>query len=185
LNLEIKDVHSQIRFINKKLEAIERFLNLKIPHDLIRNFYGSNNNKIKRHSLEVKKKLTNKFSKINRLQNETLNKFLNIDKSKWIINESNVNIPDNILNVLSLGEKFSVPIDNNDYRDRRDITLNVIKNFESSCYRFPEIALDKLRAVMVSLLNKYLYCNKHVNYMDSFILREISRCKKFSNGNHG
>jgi len=183
LNLEISDIHSEIVSLKRKIQAIELFLNNKLPHDLSKNFYDSNNNKFNRHGLEAKKKLINKFKKINGIQNETLNKFLNIDKSKWIVNESSVKIPDRILNVLSLGDKFSVPINCKDYRDRRDTTLNVIKNFESSCYMFPDNSLDKLRAVIVNLIGKYLYSSKHINYIESFILREINTCKKFLKDN--
>jgi len=73
--------------------------------------------------------------------------------------------------------------DFNDYRDRRDTIaivrhLNVIKNFETSCYKFPENSLDKLRAIMVNLINRQLYSNKHLNYFDSHMLKELNRCKK-------
>jgi len=173
LNLEIKDIHSHISFLNKKIEVIESRIKSKLPDVIWKDFCISNNNKFKRCSSDYRNKLIKKFNNINGLQNESLYKFLNTDKSKWIVNESNIKIPENIMNFLSLGNKFSVPVNVNDYRDRTDITLNVIKSFESSCGSFPENLLDKLRAVMVSLINRYLCCSKHISYIDSFILNEI------------
>jgi len=179
LNLEIKDIHGHIMFLNKKIEGTESRIKSKLPNVIWEDFCISNNNKFNRCNLDYRNKLIKKFNNINVRQNESLHKFLNTDKSKWIVNESNINIPENIMNVLSLGDTFSVPVDVKNYRDRTDITLNVIKNFESSCGTFPENSLDKLRAVMVSLINRYIYCSKHISYIDSFILNEIYRCKKF------
>jgi len=56
--------------------------------------------------------------------------------------------------------------------------LNVIKNFESSCFKFLVNLLNKLRCVIVNLSSKHLYSSKHTNYLDSYILREFNRCKK-------
>jgi len=49
-------------------------------------------------------------------------------KSKWI-----------------LGERFSLPTNVNDKRNRLDIAFGVIKNFEAASFKFPENLLDKLR----------------------------------------
>jgi len=181
--LEIRDVHSQIRVVTRKIESIEGFLSSKIPLDILNEFYESNINKFNRHRMDAKRKMIKKFNTINGVQNKALNNFFNMDKSKWIINESNVKIPERIINILSLGDKFALPLDVNDYHDCRDMTLNLIKNFEISCYKFPENSLDKLRAIMVNLINKQLYSSKHLNYFDSRMLKEFNRCKKFLRDN--
>jgi len=165
LNLEIKDIHNQIKYLKSKIERMEEYLDSKLPSDILSNFYESNNNKINRHSNKVKTKLINKFNKIKGLQNEALNNFCKMDKSKWIINNSSKMIPDYVMNILSLGDKFGLPIDIKDKHDRMEATLNVIKNFESSCFKFPVNSLDKLRTVIVNLLSKHLYGSKHTNYL--------------------
>jgi len=99
---------------------------------------------------------------------------------KWIINNSSRRIPDYVMDILSLGDKFGLPIDVNDNKqDQMETALNVIKNFESSCFKIPVNSLDKLCSVIVNLLSKHLYSSKHSNYLDSYILRELKRCKKF------
>jgi len=64
-----------------------------------------------------------------------------------------------------------------------EINLSVIKNFEASSYKFPERVIDKTRAGIVNMLSKNTYCNKHMNYMDSFILSEFNKCKNFLKNN--
>jgi len=123
--------------------------------------------------------MINKFRKIMGLQNTILSNFLDTDKSKWIKNESKVIIPDNIISFLSLSEMFSLPIDVKNGRDSRDTVLNVIKNFESSNYKFPENSLDKLRAILINLIGKHLYSSRHINYIDSYLLKEFNACKRF------
>jgi len=44
--------------------------------------------------------------------------------------------------------------------------------------KFPENSLDKLRAIMVNLINRQLYSSKHLNYFDSRMLKEFNKCKK-------
>jgi len=183
LNLEIRDMHSQIMVVDNKIENIERFLNSKLPLDTLRKFFEFNSNRLSRHYFNVKGKLINKLNKINRIQNEAFNDFLNIDKSKWIINLSNSKIPENINSMLSLGDKFALPINIKDHDDCRDSALGVIKNFETSSYKFPENSLDNLRTIMVKLIEKHLSNNKHIKYFDSYLLKQFSLCKKFLRGN--
>jgi len=172
-------MHSQIKVVDNKIENIERFLNSKLPLDTLRKFFELNSNRLNRHYFNVKGKLINKLNKINRLQNEVFNNFLNIDKSKWIINLSNSKIPDNINSMLSLGDKFALPINIKDHDDCRDAALGIIKNFETSSYKFPENSLDNLRTIMVKLIEKHLSNNKHIKYFDSYLLKQFSLCKKF------
>jgi len=173
LNLEIRDMHSQIKVVDNIIKNIERFLNSKLPLDTLSRFFELNSNRLSRHNFNVKGKLINKLNKINGLQNEDFNNFLNIDKSKWIINQSNSKIPDNIIGLLGLGDKFALPINIKDQDDCRDSALGVIKNFETSSHKFPENSLDNLRTIMVKLIEKHLSNNKHIKYLDSYLLRQF------------
>jgi len=108
-----------------------------------------------------------------------------MDTSKWIVNNSDKELPDYALNILSLGERFGLPFNNKDRKERAETNLSVIKNFEASSYKFPENALDKMRADMVNMLSKNIHSNNHMNYMDSYILREFNKCKNFLKNNGG
>jgi len=82
-----------------------------------------------------------------------------------------------------LGKRFGIPVNVNDKKDCKDITLSVIKNFETSTYKFPEKSLEKMRPMIVNSLNKHLYSCKHLNYLNAHILREFNKCKKFLKNN--
>jgi len=60
------------------------------------------------------------------------------------------------LKILGLGDRFSVPINVNDSRDRLDIFLDIIKNFEVSSFKFPERLVDKVRAMIVNSMSNNL-----------------------------
>jgi len=106
-----------------------------------------------------------------------------MDKSKWIINYSSKEIPNYIKNILSLGERFALPINVNDSRDRLDTALGIVKNFEAFIFKFPEPCMDKLRAMVVNSLNRNLYRNKHFNYFDAHFNKEFIKCRNFLKNN--
>jgi len=106
-----------------------------------------------------------------------------MDKSKWTINYSSKEIPNDVKNILSLGEKFALPINVNDSRDRLDTALGVVKNFEASIFKFPEQCVDKLRAMVVNSLNRNLYRSKHFYYFDAHINKEFIKCRNFLKNN--
>jgi len=183
LNLEIKDIHSQINYLMLKVENIEKFLSSRLPCDLLKRFFESNCNRFQKYNREIKEKLVNKFNKIRSYQNTYYNNFFNMDKSKWIINYSSKEIPDYVKNILSLGERFALPINVNDSKDRLDTVLGIVKNFEASIFKFPEQCADKLRAMVVNSLNRNLYRDKHFNYFDAHIHKEFVKCKNFLKNN--
>jgi len=182
LNLEISDIHSKIDFLMFKLENIERSLSSKLPRDVLNNFYESNNNRIHKYNRKINNTLVNKFNTLKSYQeNNQVNLF--IDNSKWIVNNCSKVIPEHIMDFLSLGEKFALPINVNDSRDRTDTALGIVKNFEASSHRFPERVIDKVRAMVVNSLCKNLYCIKHLKYFDAYIHKEFIKCKKFFKNN--
>jgi len=183
LNLEIKDIHSQINYLMSRLESIEKSLNSKLPSDLLKRFFESNHNRCLKYNSEIKEKLINKFNRLRSYQNLRYNNFFDMDRSKWIINNSSKEIPDYVSNILSLGERFALPINVNDSKDRLDTTLGIVKNFEASIYKFPEMCVDNIRAMVVNSLNRNLYRYKHLNYLDAHIHKEFIKCKNFLKNN--
>jgi len=168
LNLKIKDIYSQVNYIGRRLEGIERYFRSRIPINLIENFFESNNNKFSNYNKVIKTKLINKINKIKIRGHENINNFCNKDISKWIVNNSDKELPDYALNILSLEERFGLPFNNKDRKERSEINLSIIKNFEASSYKFPENVLDEMRADMVNLLSRNIHSNKHLNYTHTF-----------------
>jgi len=183
LNLEIRDIHFKISFLLSKLKNVEKMLSSMLPRELLGNFYDSNTNKIHKYNLRCKTKLVNKFEKIRLAQNTDFNSFFKVDNSKWIINNCSKNIPKRVSRFLSLGEKFALPLDFKDNRDRLDVSFAIIKNFEACSHVIPEKVVDKVRSSVVNSVKKSLYSNKHVNHMDSALQKEYINCKNFLKNN--
>jgi len=104
LNLEIKEIHSQINFFKRKIEKIENILYNKIPKVIIDNFISSNDNRFSNYSSNIKVRLVDKFNKIRPTQNSIVEDFNKIDRSKWLVNLSSVDIPETVSNILCVCE---------------------------------------------------------------------------------
>jgi|GEM_PF-1112420 len=183
LNLEIRDIHYEIGHLMLKLKNLERLLSSLLPSDILNNFFDSNINRIRRHNLNCKTKLIDKFNKISSARIAEVNNFFMVDNQKWVVNNSNKIIPLPVMNFLSLGEKFALPLDFNNSKDRLDTTLAFVKNFEASSYKIPERVVDKVRSSLVNTLKKNLQNNKHVNYIDARLQKEYISCKRFLKNN--
>jgi len=130
-----------------------------------------------------KRKLIKKFNKIKSVQNAEHNNFFNFDNSKWVVNNCSKIIPKPVKKFLSLSEKFALPLNVKDSKDKIDTTLDCVKNFEASCHKIPEKVIDKVRSSFVNSLKKNLNSNKHLNYIDTQIYKEYLNCKKFVKNN--
>jgi len=159
LNLEIRDIHYEIGHLMVKLKNLERLLSSLLPSDILNNFFDSNINRIRRHNLNCKTKLIDKFNKISSARIAEVNNFFMVDNQKWVVNNSNKIIPLPVMNFLSLGEKFALPLDFNNSKDRLDTTLAFVKNFEASSYKIPDRVVDKVRSSLVNTLKKNLQNN--------------------------
>jgi len=82
LNLEIKEIHSQINFLKRKIENIEIILYNNISKVIIDNFISSNDNRFINYSNNIMYRLIEKFNKIRLTQNSLVKDFNKIDRSK-------------------------------------------------------------------------------------------------------
>lgn len=183
LNFEISDINYNLNFLRTKIKEFERQLFLYLPDDLVNNFFIYNSEKIFKHNNETKSKLMDKFNRSLTKQNLYYNSFLNTDRSKWIINISNKQIPDRITNFLSLGDRFGLPFNNKNKNDRLVSTLEVIKNFECYSQKIPQDIMDESRGRIADALKRFLVKKPHVNYMDRLISDDFVYCKKFLRDN--
>ncbi|XP_024871861.1 uncharacterized protein LOC112454599, partial [Temnothorax curvispinosus] len=112
------------------------------------------------------------------------NPFSRIDKSKWLVNISNKQIPNSVSDFLCLGDKFALPINQFDKKDREISVLETIKNFEVNAHRFPENAVNSVRESLTDSLHRFLVNKNHVDLVDRCILNRYAECKKFLRENH-
>ncbi|XP_011859448.1 PREDICTED: uncharacterized protein LOC105556944 [Vollenhovia emeryi] len=113
-----------------------------------------------------------------------LNTFKNIDRSKWILNISNKHIPNTISEFLSLGSNFGLPYDHTNKHDRLHTVVDVLKNFETNCYKLPTNELQSIRGSVATSLHRFLCKTKHQNPLDRYILNQFTACKKYLYNNN-
>ncbi|XP_011869804.1 PREDICTED: uncharacterized protein LOC105563102, partial [Vollenhovia emeryi] len=123
------------------------------------------------------------YHRLTNSQNSILDSFCNSDRSKWIVNICNKQVPKSVLDFLSLGDKFGLPINNKNLKDRSNFTLEIIKNFEINAHKIPDDILDETRSLICNNLNKFLNKNNHVNTIDKFLLSQFSSCNRFLRDN--
>jgi len=109
--------------------------------------------------------------------------FFNIDNSKWIVNKSEKSIPESITRLLSLGDRFALPTNLKDRKEKMDVALSFVKNFEAASYKFPDRLIDKVRSLIVNSLSSNLFRSKHVRFLDAHIHKQYTKCKNFLKNN--
>ncbi|XP_024892886.1 uncharacterized protein LOC112468084 [Temnothorax curvispinosus] len=179
LNFEISDANINLCFLRSTITGVENQLRERLPQYLINNFFMFNTNYLRTHDRKTQLRLINKFDSVMSTQNPIINSLVNIDYKKWIINLSNKQIPERVFKFLSLGDRFALPIDTKNKKDRVNSVVDIIKNFEFNIYQIPDDIVDEARDRISNSLFKFLRKNKHTNYIDRFILQEFKFCKRF------
>jgi len=183
LNLEIKDINFNLNFLQSNIHNIEKRLSDYLPPELLTRFFEFNKQKLLTFNRIKKNDSIKKFYSLMRSNNLSLNPFKEIDRSKWLVNLSNKKIPDNVLDILSLGDKFSIPVNQNDRKDRINSVVEVAKNLEINCCKIPNELVDSTRSAVVKALRGFLCKNKHVNHIDRHITSSFNVCQKFLKNN--
>lgn len=183
LNLEIRDINYNLKYLRTKIRTIEERICSSLPEELTLDFFDCNNYKFNKYNHEIKNKLIKKFNDLLRERNIEYNSFFNIDKSKWLVNVSKKQIPDTVISILSLGDKFSLPINQSEKNDRMCSILETIKNFELNCYKIPKEKIDITRGALADSLEEFLNKKNHVNYIDRYILDGFEKCNRFLRDN--
>lgn len=70
--------------------------------------------------------------------------------------------------MLSLGENFGLPLDPSCKKDRTNVILETIKNFESNQQNLSKETVEMVRSSIADLLRKFLCNNKHIRFNDRF-----------------
>ncbi|XP_011866401.1 PREDICTED: uncharacterized protein LOC105561223, partial [Vollenhovia emeryi] len=180
LNFEIRDINCKLHHLQNRIKEIEKSLFLQLPETLVNDFFKFNRDKVINHNNKTKTALINKFNRILHKDNPLINN----DKSKWIVNTSKKQIPEDILMCLSLGDRFGLPIDSNDKTDRLDSVLQVIKNFELNITKISIDAANDTRGSLVNILLNFLSKNKHISHIEKFITDSFRKCKKYLKNNN-
>jgi len=179
LNFEIEDQNINLNYLYKKIKDIEERLFECLPQDLVTTFFELNRRRLTSFDYSIKNNSINKFNNLTQKHNTCLHPFSNIDKSMWFVNISSKDIPDTISDLLSLGDNFALPIEQEQKNDRTNFVLEVVKNFEVNSNILPTDATEKTRISVANILQRFLCTKKHINYFDRYILNSFAISRRY------
>ena len=111
-NMEIKDIHNHLHFLQNKSNNIRKSLASLIPtyhSDNTISYQNDLNSKIHNNKIILDKKFENlKTKQIHSIDKICLNKHKNSNNPDlWLINYSNTILPESVSDIIRLGDKFS------------------------------------------------------------------------------
>ena len=110
LKLEIDDVILHIRnLLHKKEKLFYKITTTKIPQNKLYNFFNLCDIKNKKIFKIQKSKLDKKLNNLINHSKKDLNLQKNSNKKPWFLNLTNTIIPNDVIDVVSLGRKHSLP----------------------------------------------------------------------------
>ena len=180
LNLTITESTKTINNINRQIDQIESELQLLLPGDVFANFIKYEQTKYEKTFNSIKTKNQKKIS--NLILNEPKSQN-NINVSDWLNNISNKTIPNEIAEVLALGNKFSLPIN---HEKNLPIT-EYIACIESAIHEKPNEIKDTIRSDVVNIITnhkiKLRHNRKKQNSFQNKIQKQFIKTKKFLKDN--
>ena len=155
-NQVIKDSHIRIKYLDKiackskdNLKALlpkEKFDKIVLYQPNLNKKYNLENNELKEkfEKLQTKKELTPILNQ-HKMNNKTE------DEDPWLLNCTDIDIPDTVKDILRLGEKFSSSF----LTKKSQQVYEIVKNLEANIEKIPEKAQDEFRHKILSLSTNF------------------------------
>ena len=109
-------------------------------------------------------------------------KNLNKDNNKWFDNRTGIYIPQEVIDVFSLGEKFSLKMKKVSKND----VFEVIKCLENNLFKINENHHDQIRIDLLNIIHNTSNNQKkmkHVNHFDKKLNEKIEKTNKYLRDN--
>ena len=130
INLEITITIKSLKKLERSLNPVINQLKTIVPHDIVTEFLNKQGQTADRFFRKIKNNNLHKFNNLVKNQH----KFTINTQEGWIRNLSGVEIPTDILKFLALGNKFSLPILNNEIPIKKVLAdlENIILHFNDN-----------------------------------------------------
>lgn len=156
LNLEISFIHWKIKQLeSNKILAVNDLKNTLNTSDLDR-FKNSQEKFYCNQLKKIKAKQINKFNKLVKLQNPIQRVEVN---NKWIVNHSDVDVPNEVQYILSLGEKFNLP-----YEKGNEPLKDLIIDLEYILDMFEDETSIQIRNQCINVTTNFVRSNKPLSF---------------------
>ena len=189
-NEEIRYIHNHLDYLNKNLEFQKTEWKKLLPVEVFQNIieFQLNLQKINNNKKEwiLNKKLANlkntqQIHNIIQLNKHKVN--LNNEchdnkefKDPWIVNCTDAHIPDNVNDVLRLGNNFSSSF----LTKKKDIVFEIIKDTESNMEKIKiEKDREELRHKLLNTTSNFLNSSQNISAVDKSIAKHLKETKLF------
>lgn len=170
LSMEIKITCANIKQMVLKIKEIRFKLLRTVLPEIVNEYEARLNHSFDNYLNKIKNRNIRKFHQLSQMKSRD---GLFIDNSKWFKNLSDVNIPQDISDLLSLGPKFAVPCEEKS-RLRLDRFLADVENIIEE---LPDNSKDLTRASTTNVITNFVQ-NSHVKQLSS-IGRAYKMAKNF------
>jgi len=178
LNIEIEDCCIHIHFLKKHSEKLITELKSLIPSHLLNDIIVKQSKNNDNFEMKIREKHSKKFDrqieKLNLTENK--NNHENQKRRDWFKNLTEYQIPDNVIDIVSLGPKFSPPHEIN-----RNIITDYIKNIENfiNTHNVNEKLANIVRNDLIDNINNNTRKTKHINVKDRMFAQKLNETKYF------
>lgn len=180
LNFEIEDQHINLNYLYNKIKNIEERLFECLPYDLVTTFFELNRHRLISFDYSTK---NNSINNLKRKYNTCLHPFSILIDLRFV-NISSKDIPDTVSDLLSLGDNFALPIEQEQKNDRTNYVLDVVKSFEVNSNILLTDTTEITRISVANILQRFLRTKKHINYFDKYILNSFTISRKYLRENN-
>ncbi|XP_045462556.1 uncharacterized protein LOC123672495 [Harmonia axyridis] len=174
LNIEICFYHWKLRQIKHNIEIIKSKLRNEIAEDILFSFSVRQNKfyNFKFHQIRSKQ-----MTKFNNLMNVQVPSNLKSTPDKWIMNFSDLSIPNNVKCFLSLGHQFNLPYTNS------IPVMNIIVDCERVISKHDFENRDLVRARVVNTIMNFLNSNQYSRSYSPSLCRDLRDTRAFLSNN--
>lgn len=182
LNIEIKDQHFHLALIRRRLNSIESELECILPTEILQTFYDTQQIKLSKFYFDHVSQKQKKMSNLVKVNDNVDFDFTDLTNT-WFKNLTEIDIPRDVIEVASLGNKFNFTKPN---IQKNDI-INVVKNVENSLYNFDPQTQNKIRHIITDSISTQQKANKkmkHINKFEKDLTEKLERTSTFLNENN-
>lgn len=176
LNLEIKITIDNLSKIKVSFNNLSNRIKALLPSNVYNNFVDSLKFKYNKIFCNVRKSNIKKFKMmLTRSKNNV--KFFN-DNKKWLVNLTSVDVPEEVVNLLSLGPKFNLPVDAHNFDLKRLLMYleNIINELKTD-------TKNVVRGKITNIITNYMGTGRTCDGLHSILRNYLKKTKIFLKDN--
>lgn len=181
LNLVLTQTTKTINNLNGQLDKMIHDVKLILPANTLDTFLNNESKKYEKSFNNIKQRNQKKISKLISCQEEKVN--TDVNTQKWLKNISDTEIPNDVSQVLALGDKFSLPVNN----EKQLPLTEYISSIEAAIKNKPVEIKENIRSDVVNVITNHKIKTRHKKTKHTLfqknIQKKINKTKQFIKDN--